>query len=151
METLQANKADVQKAYSSADSKEKTLLESLFGKEILPVKITERIKRFEDACAITGDDPEDPKFTAGFADSNAFEKLKVIAKALNEGWYPNWENSSEYKYYPWFTMGSSGFRLDDVSYDRSHSTVGSRLCFKSEELARYAVAQFLDLYKAYMA
>ena len=118
-------------------------------------KITDKVKSFEDACLLVGEDPNHPKWHSEdptdlpFID---FRKCTVIAKALNEGWLPDWNNSNEYKYYPWFDMRSSGggFSFYDYGYDYSFSGVGSRLCFKSAELAEYAGKHFLDLYKSWM-
>jgi len=65
----------------------------------------DRIKTFEDACAELELYPEE--VLAGFmktasTDEIAYRKLRIIAEALNEGWKPDWSNSDEYKYYPWF-------------------------------------------------
>jgi hypothetical protein len=80
-----------------------------------------------------------------------YQLVVCIAKALNEGWTPDWSNSNELKYYPWFEMrGSSGFRFNDDGYWVSASFVGSRLCFKSRELAVHAGERFLEVYKQFM-
>ncbi|WP_271730210.1 hypothetical protein, partial [Aquimarina algiphila] len=71
-------------------------------------------------------------------------------KSLNEGWLPDWDNGEYDKYYPWFKMSSSGFRYDGYGLRVSGSAVGSRLCFKSSELARYAGEQFTDVYRKFM-
>ena len=107
--------------------------------------ITERVKSFEDACCITGFIPTFSKWDT--KDEIAFKKLKVIARALNEGWVPNWKNENEYKYAPYFRMLPFGF--DDSYYDiwSTYSYVGSRLCYKTKELAEYAGKQFEPLYK----
>lgn len=73
----------------------------------------------------------------------------IIAQALNGTWKPDWSDSSQYKWYPWFYMNGPGFRFDHARYDFTTSLVGSRLCFKSEAIATYAGKQFLELYKAY--
>ena len=84
-------------------------------------------------------------------DEIAYILLKMLAKSLNDGWVPDWSNSNEYKYVPWFEMkGSSGFRFYVCDYWHALSAVGSRLCFKSSELAEYAGKQFQDLYKQFM-
>lgn len=114
--------------------------------------ITDRIKTFEDACKETGIYPTELSISGtGTTDDDikavaAFHKLTIIAKALNEGWKPNWSDSSEYKYYPWFNL-ENGFVFYDYVYYYRYSSVGSRLCFKSSELATYAGKQFIDLYK----
>ena len=79
-------------------------------------------------------------------------KLIIVAEALNEGWTPNWENSREYKYYPWFKVvkkEGSGFGLayDDYDIWATTTAVGSRLCFQTYELAEYAGKQFKELFE----
>jgi hypothetical protein len=140
--------------YPKASAEWKNVLEETFTKEFFQQKITDRVKTFEDACGVLGidliafvDDDSAP-------DESAYIQLKTIAKALNEGWTPDWNNDEEYKYYPWFEMqktksNPSGFRLDGVGYDYAYSIVGSRLCFHSRELAEYAAKQFQDLYKQF--
>ena len=156
MDTLTIEKQNALKAHSEANDKGKTLLENLFGKKVFQKKVTDRIKTYEDACEELGISPSNwhisfVKDEAGDANSIiAFGKLQIIARALNEGWQPNWDNSGEYKYYPWFYMSPSGFRYNVCANDCTFSFVGSRLCFKSKELAIYAGQQFLSLYKDFM-
>jgi hypothetical protein len=74
-----------------------------------------------------------------------------IAKVLNEGWEPSWNNSNENKYYPWFKMNSgSGLSCSGYDFVLSYTSVGSRLVFKSAELATYAGNQFLDIYSKFL-
>lgn len=111
----------------------------------------ENIKTFEDACTALKISFTPPEGLT--KDELAYMKLKIIVKALNEGWEPNWNNWDEYKYYPWFIMGEcngspgSGFSYNDCVYGLTCSGVGSRLCFKSQELSDYAGEQFQELYK----
>jgi len=115
------------------------------------------IKTFEDACQKLGLNPEEFLFTCpeSFIDGKAIiahTKLVIIAQALNDGWVPDWDNSRQYKYYPWFDMrtsSGSGFSYYDFDGWNSDSVVGSRLCYKSHEIAQYAGEQFIDLYKEY--
>ena len=83
-------------------------------------------------------------------DEISYRLIKLICKTLNEGWEPDWDDSNEYKYYPWFKMSSSGFRYHYYDYWTTYSYVGSRLCFKSSKLARYAGEQFTDVYEKFM-
>ncbi|MEM7550867.1 MAG: hypothetical protein AAF363_14385 [Bacteroidota bacterium] len=75
---------------------------------------------------------------------------ELLCKSLNEEWEANWSDEDQPKYYPWFYMDPSGFRFDDCDYWGTFSYVGSRLCFKSKELAEYAGKQFTDLYRKFM-
>ena len=116
------------------------------------------IKTFEDACKVLNLDSTTiiPDFSL-FPESDkeamiAHAKLIIIAKSINGDWVPDWTNWDQYKYYPWFKMGSpsgGGFSYHGyVTWDTS-SLVGSRLCFKTREQAKYAGKQFEDLYKTY--
>jgi hypothetical protein len=79
-------------------------------------------------------------------------QIVVIAEALNEGWKPDWGNSDESKYYPWFWKKeksvSSGFVFDgtDYGYSRAGAGAGLRLCFKTRALAEYAGKQFIEIW-----
>ncbi|MGK0175653.1 MAG: hypothetical protein ACI9AT_002040, partial [Ulvibacter sp.] len=84
-------------------------------------------------------------------DEVGYRVIKLICKSLNQGWTPDWSDSSEYKYTPWFEMnGSSGFRCHVFVSWCTYTHVGSRLCFKSKELAEYAGKQFEEVYKDFM-
>lgn len=137
--------------FSSVDPKTGTI--NLVEKKSLPIK--ERIKTFEDILSDQGLEAQD--FDLGCrglsADEIAYRKLKLIAKTLNEGWVPDWNNSSEYKYYPYFNMtkqGENGFACDDYDDWRADSAVGGRLCFKTRDLAIYAGNQFSKEYGAFL-
>ena len=83
-------------------------------KMVAPKDITKRVKTYADACAVLGIEPMNETVLAklGFTkDEIAYRKLKTIAEALNEGWRPDWANSSEYKYWPWFVYNpATAFR-----------------------------------------
>jgi hypothetical protein len=120
---------------------------------IAPKDITKRVGTYADACAVLCIEPDNEEVLTklGFTkDEIAYRKLKTIAKALNEGWEPDWANSNEYKYWPWFVYygASAGFAFayaDDAASGTA-TAVGSRLCFKTAALARYAGEQFIDIY-----
>ena len=122
------------------------------------MKITEKVKSFEDACQILNIEANLPQVEMLPENHKkaiiAHYKLIIIAEALNEGWKPDWDNDDEWKYYPWFDMegSSSGvcFSCNVYGYWDTFSHVCSRLCFKSRELAEYAGKQFPEIYKNYM-
>lgn len=140
-------------------------------------EVRERIKTFEDACREIGIDAEAwnrDKISLGLEpDVLAFLKLRIIVKALNEGWEPRF-TEDECRYYPWFILytGEEYNKLDEeeksrvvyrssysayalggvsyahASYDSSYASasVGVRLAFKTSELAAYCGRQFLDIW-----
>ena len=114
------------------------------------------IKTFEDACAKENIDPtllpecsllpeefEKPIIAA--------YKLMIIFRAINNGWRPDWSNSSQLKYYPWYRVLSSGFgfSVSHYYYDDSDTDVGSRLCTETTEKALYIAEQFKAEYQEY--
>lgn len=77
--------------------------------------VTERIKTFEDAVEVLGDDHPyvqmyrdiyDKSEKAGATvniDVVAYLKLRIIVAALNEGWEPQFVEN-EYRWYPWYVL-----------------------------------------------
>lgn len=130
-----------------------------FYKEEDYEEITDRVKTYEDACKVLGVEPinEQNAKAQGFrSDEIARRKLETIAAALNEGWKPDWNNTDQYKYYPYFYIqenakgkGSAGLSCADADGAAANAVagVGSRLCFYASRLARYAGNQFTDLYE----
>lgn len=104
---------------------------------------------------------EDSMKAQGFRlDEIARRQLETITEALNEGWKPNWADTDEYKFYPWFyievsevqtegTYGASAglsYAYAGSAAAASNANIGSRLCFHDRETARYAGRTFTDLY-----
>lgn len=109
------------------------------------------------------------------SDLLAYLKLRIITAALNEGWEPQF-TEDEYRYYPWFELftqqkldkmsdddksrvvGRASFNLcafgglvfANASSASSNSVGGSRIAFKTRELAEYAGRQFVELYADFM-
>ena len=119
--------------------------------------ITAVVKTFDDACQVLGINGEvisaslNDALGTDAASISAYAQLIIIARALNQGWQPDWSNQSEYKYFPWF-KNKSGFGLSYYvyAYWLTTTTVGSRLCFKTKKLAEYAATQFADLYNDFL-
>lgn len=106
-----------------------------------------------------------------------YSRLCVITAAMNEGWRPRFVKE-EYRYFPYFYLYTNEeirqmseeeksrvvYRSDckanasgGVSYAYAvggsasvYAHLGSRLAFKTEELAEYAGKQFTKLYAEYL-
>ncbi|MFH1121771.1 MAG: hypothetical protein V1775_18265 [Bacteroidota bacterium] len=155
MKTLQIDENNARKLYKTGAPEFKITLEDTFGKEFFSQSVIDRVKSYEDACREIGEEPVNEVLlkVAGFTDDEInYRKLKSITKALNEGWKPDWDDSNERKWFPWFTMSSSGFAFFVAYYYYSCTAAGggARLCFKSSELAEYAGRQFSQTYKGFM-
>ena len=107
----------------------------------------------------------------------AYLKLRIIVAALNEGWEPKFEKG-EYRYFPrfyfytkeeydklddevkgrcvlrsgYYTNSYYGFDLTITYHDASYSFTcfGSRLAFRTRELAAYAGKQFTEEWADFM-
>ena len=109
----------------------------------------------------------------------AYTRLAIIAEALNEGWRPEY-TEDEYRYYPWFGLYTQEEYddMDDEDKERcrfvgrssssayasgglvcasagsgsavSNAFIGSRLAFKSRELAIYCGKQFIEIWINYL-
>lgn len=112
----------------------------------------------------------DPEVAEENRDILAYMKLRIIAAALNEGWEPQF-TEDEWRWYPWFTLWTEeelseksdewkadrhlistgdfagfAFAYSPTAPSNANTTVGSRLCFKSEALATYCGKQFISLW-----
>ena len=156
MKKVEIYQSDAEKAFSEGSQSDKNLLTRLMP-DIFKRKITDHVKTLDDALQIykpstnalimlsySGVD-EDCLATRSFLEAT------IICDVLNEGWKPNWDDSNERKWNPVFDMRAGvGFSRSHYDYWRTSTNVGSRLCFKSEELAKYAATQFVDIYKKFM-
>lgn len=138
--------------FNNSNDAGKKLLVEHYGQDMFNKNILDTVKTFDDALAVLNIKKEDfDAATAGLPkDEAAYRRLKLVATALNEGWKPNWDDDDEIKYMPYFNMSPSGFSYVAYDYSCTHSSVGSRLCFRSAALAKYAGTQFLDIYKTLM-
>jgi hypothetical protein len=78
----------------------------------------------------------------------AFHKLQQIAKLFNGDWKPDWKNSNQYKYYPYFNVASGGLGFCASGFDFSFSFCNSFVVyFKDKETSDYVGKTFLSIYK----
>jgi len=128
------------------------------------MKKYKELKTFEDACKVLELDPKQviPDFSCypekDRASMIAHAKLVIIVRAANKlanngkEWTPDFSNYNERKYEIWFDYdaSSSAFRCLVCAYWGTVSSVGSRLCFNSSEIAEYIGNQFIDLFNEYL-
>ena len=185
-EIIEVKRDDLQGLYQvltnyPAISKEQVQNEmhKVFGEETFkPKDIMERVKTFEDACRELGLDSED--LEQKWEDNNlmpdeiAYQKLRIICSALNEGWEPQF-TEDEWRYYPWFWLYTQE-EINDMNEEEktnrrlmstgdyqtgyaglacayssnapspAYAVIGSRLCLKSDTLAVYCGKQFINIW-----
>jgi len=153
--SLEIEKQTAKRLYPTSPDWFKSQLEESFGKEFFDEKEFEKIKTFADACKSCG--TTEKEFNERFSklglsdDTLCYEKLKIVAQSINNGWIPDWNNSTQKKWWPWFNLSSGfGFSASNYDYTFADSLVGSRLCFESSEKSDYAANQFLELYEGFL-
>lgn len=120
----------------------------------------DRVKTFEDALALADEQTREEylKSVEGFntPDEIAYKKLKLITKVVNEGWVADYKNFDQRKYFLWGGHLRNGAVAGllcaycDFSSGAWYVNVGSRLNFKSREIAEYVGDQFLDIWNEYL-
>lgn len=83
-------------------------------------------------------------------DEVAYKQLKLIIKTLNGDWVPDFKNKQRVKWEAVFIEEGSGLVFNGANDWHSSSHVGSRLCFRSRELAEHCATQFPDIWKAFL-
>lgn len=118
----------------------------------------EKITSFAHACKVLKRDPKKLPDVSMLPrkDCKAFVslyKLTTIIEATNKltKWKPDWSDSNQGKYCPWFYMNKvdksgSGLAYLDYRCANSLSSVGSRLVVGTAEMAKYIGEKFIDLY-----
>lgn len=119
------------------------------------------ITSFEDACEKVHISPILPKVD-DLREKDAKHiiatyKLSIITEALNDGWTPDFNNWNEKKWYVYLLGGNAnsgayaglGYSYAGNSVANTFTNFGSRLCFKNEELVKYSLEIFSDLWKDY--
>lgn len=151
MTELTLKKTTARRLYPEAPEWFKKVLNESFGEDFFSERNYTDIKTFEDACNELGIDPDEVFNSNDLPDEVAYKKLKIVVKAINQGWSPDWDNSDQYKYWPYFKLSSGfGFSDSDYYYDNATTSVGSRLCFESEAKCTYAAKQFIDIYEQFL-
>lgn len=154
MKQLQLNEQDALKLYPDASAEMKTIFESTFGKRFFSQKITDRVHDWEDICGIIVDQygmsntPFSNSRNAIEKSANAFVKLCMIAKVYNEGTILNWENSDQYRYFPYKSL-SGGRWVMGVNCWFSFHGYPCGLYFKSKELCEDAMTKFKEIFDDY--
>ena len=105
---LKISESTAKRLYSESLSWFREVLEETFGKQKIAGRKFDEIRTFEDACEEIGINPLSIFSDIDTCDEIAYKKLKVIAKAINQGWTPDWTNTNQKKWSPWFDL-SSGF------------------------------------------
>lgn len=144
--------------------KELKELEDSFNKKVIELKriieqpesLYDKIKNFSDVCKELNETeltiqnfyflPTEQRFKAYKA-----YQLQTIAKLFNQDWKPNWSNSKEYKYYPYWEynnkLGGWVFCFVHVCSVHSLAVVAY---YRKKEDCEFVSKVFKDIYSDYL-
>ncbi len=125
-----------------ADEKQKRIFNKLF-KDLIDDNVL-GVKTYKDVCKKLGEKEVTLK---DFPNKRilAYTKIDQIQRFFNGKWKPDFSNSSQNKYYPYFKMDSGGLVLSDVIND-FWTCDGLVAYYKSSEIAEHVGNNFNTIY-----
>ena len=161
---ISIQREDLLNAYKQESEEHKKLLERMFGKNVFQeCNIMERVKTFEDACEVLGEDHQYVKayrewmriYYAECKDITAYLKLRIICTALNGCWEPTFDGY-ECRHYPWFYTYTKK-EYDELKGDKKKRcrvfSMPNRIASEHDDTV-YAIASsvssFSNVYNGYL-
>lgn len=132
----------------------KTIKININGKETEITLTKEQLKQIENSNPMQKvfeyHNTTEEKFNKLYKDVSEFAKAQEIERRIvnfyNKGEQPDWDNSNQYKYYPYFYLGKN-FSCNSYFSWISYSFVSARLCFLRKEDLLEAVEVFKEQYE----
>ncbi len=153
---MEITKEEALKLYPKTEDWFKEILVKEFGRDAFLGADFRNLKTFDDCCVLCGttEDEFEKKWVEIPVDFQtvALERLKIINRAISGAWEPDYFNTDQYKWFPWFRVSSSGldFSGSDCDCVSSCAYVGFRLCFESEEKADHAGRHFTKYFQEFI-
>lgn len=145
-----------QKEYQQTDQNGREMLIRIFGKEIFIDK-NDAIKLFEEFCERKGIDSKSVLPYPNTKDRdqrrlNAFAMLMPMIDDRRAGYMPDFNNSDEKKWWPFFDMRDSGFVVaySDYAWTFAYASGGSRLCLQSEKESDKCGRELLPIWNEFL-
>lgn len=137
-------------AYKNGDASIRKFLEDCHP-EHFKGDVKEKVTSYETACKLLGIVPKTlQQFEMLFDKEDArrqFARHKIATgiKVINDGWFADFENESQRKYYNWQYNKKNGFSFF-CDYSLSFVSAGSDLYIESEEKAKIIQKVFKEDY-----
>lgn len=148
----------VKKGFTAAISNNKTAVITIL-EEVFPDYVNNdplrKIKTWRDVLNAAGKEeleilPFKNPINKAQISINAVAKIQLISQVFNEDWIEDFNNSNQYKWFPWFQKAPGVWVFYRSYCYGSCSSLGFGFYFKSEEVSNYVGRQFIDIYKEYL-
>jgi hypothetical protein len=154
MKNVELTKADLRKIFNASNQEGKQFLQDKYGEDFLKFdwKDIDSVEAAMNYNGTTIDEilPYKNPTTPLQHWHNDLALMNQVCQAINQGWSPDWSDSDQRKWRPWFEFNasSSGFRFLGSHCDLVYtaSTGGSRLMLETEEKSDYCAKQFIELW-----
>jgi hypothetical protein len=133
---VELTSAEVNEMFEASDEKQSKVLNKFLKRDNGVMGI---VTSYETACDSLGIKPN--------KNVTPYEKLTTIIKALNQGWYPNFDDENERKCFNYYQKKHGVFSFCYVDYYYTLISVPSALYLKDEKTAKYANETFFNEYK----
>ena len=164
MKTMEITKEVAKKLHPKSEDWFKEKLESAFGVEIFKGIDFTTFRNFDDLCQACGtterefnekwsrierllksEDVNIPKMKQD-------DEMAILVKAYNQDWVADPLNTSQKKWYPYFSVSSSGlgFSASIYDYDLTFTDVGSRFAFENEAKPDQAGKTFTKFFEQFI-
>lgn len=171
MKKIEIEKTKLEAAFDVACGNTRAVLLALFGEDAVKPEKPDysdyhNIKTMDDVFAATGRNKEEfeKKIADLPEDVQAFMLLRLIRKALNPTWIPNWADTNEWKYFPYFSIEipagvGSASNGSDLGVSCLHSinvasyssaACGGALASENREIAIWFGEHFAEIWKGYL-
>jgi hypothetical protein len=150
---MELKKEQAKQIYEYVPGGFKKLLETEFGPDTFRKIDFKDLNSWEDICKANETTPAE--FEARMKELPISQTLKTVAKfellsnGINQGWMPDTLDTTQKKWFPIFSVSSSGLDFSDSCYyyDFADASVGFPFCFESEEKSDHAGKQFIQLWE----
>ena len=151
------NEETAKKIFKDSPESLQKILISTFGAATFSINIIDHVKTFSDAYSLADEATRkeyDLQINPNLSEHIVARlKLILIAKVLRGEWEPDFSNSNQEKWFPWFKFSAGSgfvFSVSGYYYGRTVACVGSRLCFPTQELSDYFGKQFIELHRKHL-
>ncbi len=141
----------IEKAYNAANSNQRVLLNKYFkleNEDLFSITTYSEVCKRLKIKELTIKDFK--KFGEDALKMLGFHKIKNLERLFNGNWVKDWKNQSQYKYYPYFTINSSGGLVFFGSYAGYVVCYGPVGYYKDSKTSDHIGKNFKDVYENIM-
>jgi len=143
-ETLDFEESFIKEMYKACTKEQIPVFEKIFKKYLKDITDSDvlSVTTYKEVCKRL----KEKEYSGENKRINTFAKIDQIQRFYNNGWTPDFSDSNQYKYYPYFEYKKgSGLVFRGALFSSSFCS-GLVAYFKSEEIAKHVGKHFANIY-----